>query len=274
MTDDDHLNGPPEPPGPARPKTPQDWRDLLRNEPLPEEHTELPYRQRRRARRRWRSAQRATRSQWIRQERRRTPTGIHIPLIALLLATAVAVAAWLWPAHAHRQAARHAPAAPTSATATATTPSPPTSADTPTATGQPIAPPAAGPADIARDFFTAYTTRLPVADVTHLGAVRRAAPYASQALVDNLARHDDHDFNVLAARQATAARPADVRITAPTNSQRPAPDTPVRVWLQATATINVTGTHDYNYQRSLTLEVSRADVGTAWMVTRVLGIQD
>lgn len=39
-------------------------------------------------------------------------------------------------------------------------------------------------------------------------------------------------------------------------------------------TIDVKGTDPYRYERHLTLEVSRADGASAWMVTRVLGLKD
>ncbi|MEY9839516.1 hypothetical protein [Streptacidiphilus sp. EB103A] len=257
-TTDEPAGGPP--------TSPEDWRELLRRQDPPEEFAELPRRQRRRARKYWRTARRDERAQRIRRQRSQTPTGLHIPLTALVLAAAIAAYTWASPHHSHPA---RAATAPTSTAAPLTAP---------TATAAATATASATPATVLTDrqvasaFMTAYCTRLPLQDGSHNAAVARAAPYASPALVANLDAYDDADFDVLVSRQATAARPTAVTVTEPTTAQRPAPDTAVRVYLQATATIAVTGTHDYTYQRSLTLEISRSDTGNPWTVTRVLGL--
>ncbi|WP_157856106.1 hypothetical protein [Actinacidiphila yeochonensis] len=130
------------------------------------------------------------------------------------------------------------------------------------------------PDQVAKAFVTAYTTRFPLKDQDHDAAVERAAPYASTPLVANLKKHDDKDFNQLVAAQAVSAKPTEVTIGQPSDKQRPAVDTSIRVWRQADITIAVTGTDDYTYTRHLTVEVTRADAASPWMVTRVLGIQE
>ncbi|MEJ8654797.1 hypothetical protein WKI65_43865 [Streptomyces sp. MS1.AVA.3] len=126
----------------------------------------------------------------------------------------------------------------------------------------------------AEAFVRAYTTRRPIRDGSHTASVQRAAPYASAPLVANLERYADRDFDELVAAQAKASRPTKVAIALPSAKQRPAPDTPVRVWRQATVTLQVTGNATYTYTRHLTVEVQRSDVGAPWMVTRVLGIEE
>jgi hypothetical protein len=148
---------------------------------------------------------------------------------------------------------------------------PSSAAPTPSASAPAVAD---NPQAVAKAFVTAYTTRRPLQDGSHTASVERAAPYASTPLVENLNKHDDRDFNQLVAAQATSATPTQVDIGQPSQKQRPAPDTSVRVYLQADVTLDVKGTDPYTYTRHLTLEVARADSASAWMVTRVLGLQE
>jgi hypothetical protein len=247
------------------PSSTAEWRDLLRNDELPEEFAELSRRKRRRAAKHWRSARREEREQHIRDARKKTPTPLAVPAVALLAAVAVAVAALLLPSNdtQDRAKAKASPAAP--AEVSPTTPSSPAASPTVTLTD---------PDQVAKEFVTAYSTRLPLQDGSHAAAVKRAAPYASAPLVDNLKRHSDKDFNRLVAAQATEAKPTKVEITQPTDKQRPAPDTSIRIWRQATVTVAVKGTDPYTYTRHLTVEVARAGLQTPWMVTRVLGIEE
>ncbi|MFK0142549.1 hypothetical protein [Streptomyces murinus] len=248
------------------PRTAAEWREALRREELPPELAELPLRKRRRARKYWRSARAEERAEWIRSERRKTPTPLTVPILALLAAGTVAVTAWLTSGHhSHAPQATH--------TTPPVTQQPVTNEQRRGQTPTPAASPTT-PDDVAKAFLTAYSTRYPRADQTHDAAVDRAAPYASTPLVTNLKKHDDKDFDQLVAAQAVQATPTQVTVTSPGGKQRPSADTPVRVWRQAAITIGVTGTDDYSYTRHLTLEVTRADAASPWMVTRVLGIQE
>ena len=248
------------------PRTPADWRDLLRQEELPEEFGALPRRQRRRARRRWRSARRDEHTRWISEQRRRTPTPLVIPLVALLVA-GVVTAVSLWP-RAQDESTR--PRKPTPAP-TVVSPAPSRTSASPTAE-----PTVAmdDPDQVAKAFATAYCTRRPLQDGTHAGAVERAEPYASGPLVANLKRHEDRDFNELVAAQAIEATPSTVKVALPDAADRPAADSSIRVWRKVTVTVDVQATEPYSYQRVLTLEVSRADTDRPWMVTRVLGVKE
>ncbi|MFE6272238.1 hypothetical protein ACFVQ9_25995 [Streptomyces goshikiensis] len=252
----------------SAPTTAAEWREVLRKEELPDDITELPRRKRRRAAKNWRSARRLEREQAIRAARGKAPVTLAVPVLALLLAGAVVAGSWLWPDHAEK----NTPAAPKPTPSAASAGDPqttaaPTPAETPTAT-------ITDPDKVAERFATAYSTRLLMEDATHAGAVRRAAPYASDALVANLKRHDDRDWNKLVAAQARDAKPSKTVIAKPNEKQRPAPDTDIRIWRQATVTVAVTGTDNYTYTREMTIEVSRADIGTPWMVTRVLGLEE
>ncbi|MFM9452392.1 hypothetical protein [Streptomyces europaeiscabiei] len=255
----------------ARAKVPQtatEWREALRKEELPPELAELPYLRRRRAKKHWRSAIRDERSEWIRQQRRNTPTPLVVPVLALLLAAAVLIGSWLWPDHDDGSGNVQAKPTPT---AQAPQPEDTEPASSPTAGAPDVA---NTPDAIARAFTLAYTLRRPVQDADHTAAVERAAPYASTPLIENLKRHDDRDFNKLVAAQATEAKPTKVRIGQPSDAERPAVDTSIRVYRQADVTLSVTGTDPYTYTRHLTLEIARADAASTWMVTRVLGLEE
>ncbi|MFF8993986.1 hypothetical protein ACF09H_29480 [Streptomyces sp. NPDC014983] len=248
------------------PRTAAEWREALRRDELPPELAELPLYKRRRARRYWRSARAQERAQWIRNERRNTPTPLTIPILALAVAGIVAVAAWLTSDHhSHRPQAAHT----TSPTVQQPTEHEPLPGPTSSSAASPTSPDA-----VAKAFVTAYSTRYPRTDQTHDAAVDRAAPYASLPLVTNLKKYDDKDFDQLVAAQAVEAKPTQVTISPPGSKQRPSADTSVRVWRQADITIAVTGTDDYSYTRHLTLEVTRADAASPWMITRILGIQE
>lgn len=248
--------------------TPEGWRELLRADELPDEIADLPFRKRRRARRAWRSARRDARARWVKEERRKVPTPLSVPIILLVVAGLVAGVSWL-NSHRDRDIVQSKPPATHSAPQSPQDDSPSPSASASSTAGRPGTPDV-----IAKAFVLAYTTRNPLQDGTHSAAVERAAPYASSALVDNLNKHDDIDWNKLVATQATSATPTQVSINTPPAKEKFAPDTAVRVYRDATARIEVKGTDDYTYTRHLTLEVSRADVGQPWMVTRVIGLEE
>ncbi|WP_431983850.1 hypothetical protein [Streptomyces qinglanensis] len=253
----------------SSPRSAQQWRELLRKDQPPEQFTELPLFQRRRARRAWRSARRDARAQWIKSERRKVPTPLSVPIIALLLAGMVAAASWLWPdqgGETVQTKPHNTPSAVPSAdgTTTPTSTSPPShSANRP-----------GTPDGVARAFVLSYCTRNPAQEADHRVAVSRAAPYASEGLLDNLKRHGDRDWNKLVAAQAMTATPTKVTVTAAPAKEDLPPDTAVRVYRQTTSRIQVKGIDDYHYTRHLTLEVSRTDIGRPWQVTRVLGVEE
>ncbi|OEV09331.1 hypothetical protein [Streptomyces nanshensis] len=254
-------------PSPPKPKTPADWRDVLRKEEPPEEYAELPWRKRRRAKRSWRSARRDARARWIAQERRKTPTSLAVPALAIMAAAAVLTASWLWPDEDHtpgKPRPKPTITAPDDATRRPST--------SPTPSASPSA--ASGPESLAKAFAAAYTARRPLQDGSHKASVDRAAPYASEALIANLKGHQDRDFNKLVASQAEQATPTKIVVSGPTGKDRPAADTSIRRWLATTITLDVEATDSYTYTRTLTLEISRSDTSGPWMVTRVLGVEE
>ncbi|MFJ8676786.1 hypothetical protein [Streptomyces sp. NPDC093589] len=266
----DHNSSTPEPTDTSAARTTEQWRELLRNQELPESVAELPLLRRRRARKAWKSARRDARAEWVKRERRNVPTPVTVPIIALLLAGLVAAGSWLSPDEDHNPAPAKPHRTPTAAPAPPAEDTVPAPTPTPSATSKPPVSPDA----VAKAFLTAYSTRSPEKEDNHVAAVDRAAPYASRALVSNLRRHEDRDWNKLVATQALTATPSKVTVSVPSASQQLPPDTSVRTYRQASVRIDVKGTDDYSYTRHLTVEVSRADVGQRWQVTRVLGIQE
>ncbi|MFI9311070.1 hypothetical protein [Streptomyces triculaminicus] len=247
------------------------WRAFLRADELPEELKALPLRQRRRAKKAWRSARRDQRGQWAKKERRRVPDyGPLVPVLAMLIAAVVTVGAWLYPDDRDDSRPKASPSATASPSSTTKTLPPRPVHPRPTPSGTP----ATTPEEVAQAFLSAYCSRRPRQDGTHTGAVERAAPYASQPLTDNLERHGDKDFDRLVAAQALEAKATKVELSQPTSTQRPGPDTPVRVYRQAKVTVEAKGTDTYTYVRVLTVEVQRAETDQAWMVTRLLGVEE
>ncbi|MFI0742477.1 hypothetical protein ACH4PU_31030 [Streptomyces sp. NPDC021100] len=258
-------------PATPSPRTAAEWRQALRTEELPGELAALPRRQRRRARKAWRSAHREQRTEWVKKERRRVPEyGVGLPLLATAIAVAVAVGAWLSPDDTNDHAQKKKPSA---------TASPAPAAEAPPPDPRPVRPtpshsPATTPEAAAQGFLTQYCTRRPPQEGSHTASVERAAPYASKPLVDNLRRHGDKDFDRLVAAQALEAKTTKIELTSPSGSQRPAPDTDLRVYRRAKVTVEVKGTDTYTYTRDLTTEIQRADSGEPWMVTRLLGVEE
>lgn len=197
------------------PQSADEWRELLRQQELPPEISELSRRKRRKARRHWRSAQREERTQLIRRARKNTPTPIVVPILGLIVAAAVAAGALLWPDKPGPDTVTTKPTPTVEAPRAPSSPAPAPSASAPTIDDT--------PQSVAKAFTTAYTNRRPLEDGGHEAAVDRARPYMSTALAYNLAKHDDRDFDRLVAAQATAATPTKVTIGKPTSAQRPAP---------------------------------------------------
>ncbi|MEU5900342.1 hypothetical protein [Streptomyces venezuelae] len=249
---------------PTTPSTAEQWRQILREQP-PEEIRELPRRKRRRARRAWRSARRAERAEIIRRERRQVPTPLYVPVIALLVAAAVGTAALLQ-TDDDKLAKEHA--APDRTVA----PAEPGRLSPPPSTAAPDVPRPTDPEELAKAFMSAYAKRSPAFEETHVQAVQRAAPYASTALVDNLTKHRDKDWDHLIAAQANYATPTRITVSVPRGKDAPGVDTSLRIYRKASARIQVKGTDNYTYTRHLVLEVARHDVGDLWQVTRVFGL--
>ncbi|MGW0121718.1 hypothetical protein [Streptomyces sp. NPDC003327] len=253
-------------------RTPQQFRELLRSQyEYPEDVEDQRGRRRRRTRRASRKDERARTAQWIEQERRREPISSRAALLLVVALLAIGVLGRYGPGWI---TGRDDAASKIAATATAS--ATPSGTDNKPAGSPSITPPtpsATPPADlsdpdtVAAEFVRHYLTRNPPVDEDHTAAVRRAAPWASAALVRNLAGHDDPAFGRLVSRGGVATvstvtvKPADTRLPG---------DTPLRVWRTVTAKVDIVGYTTYS--ETTTLQTELITDGTGWRVNRILGV--
>ncbi|MFE7412715.1 hypothetical protein [Streptomyces laurentii] len=251
------------------PEDPQHFRDLLRARyDYPDDIEDERGRRRRRARRGYRRAERARAAQWIAQERRREPIAARAALAVVVLLLGAGVLARVgpdWLSSRHDQPGRaSAPATPQPTTAD-DKPAPSSAPPSPTASPSPDL---SEPDTVAEQFVRHYLTRNPPADQDHTAAVRRAAPWATEALTGNLTGNDDPAFGRLVAQGGVSTVSAvTVR---PGGDQLPA-DTPLRVWRTVTATVDVVGYTRYTEKTTLHTELTTTGAG-GWKVARVLGV--
>ncbi|MFJ5099250.1 hypothetical protein [Streptomyces sp. NPDC088557] len=255
---------------PDEDRTPQQFRELLRaGYDYPDDIENTPgRRRRRRARRAHRQAERARTTQWIAQERRREPIGARAALLVVAVLLGVGALARFGPAWitGGEPTAARPPAAPGAPAATGPGPD-----GKPPAPGTPTAPaPSADLSDperVAEQFVRHYLTRNPPQDGDHTAAVRRAEPWATAALTENLAGNNDPAFDRLVSRGGVSAVTA-VTVT-PAGRQLPV-DTPLRMWRTVKATVDVVGYTAYT--ETSTLQVELTTTGTGWQVSRLLGV--
>ncbi|MGK5543370.1 hypothetical protein ACSNOH_01295 [Streptomyces sp. URMC 127] len=265
-----------------KPSSAQEWRDLLKARyDYPEEAKEGTRRQRRRARKAYRRRDRERRQEWIREERRKEPVtaGGALLLVVLLLLVGLGVKGWSGSSDTSTGAAASSRPAPSHSALQSTPSAMPSTAP---AASKPSSPPPSPPASLSENstpdvrqaesvvdqWVRQYLTRNPPVDETHEGPVRRAAPWASSALTDNLLHHTDPAWDILVSRGGIATV-TDVKIT-PAGGGLP-PDNPLRVWRTAAAEIKVHGYTDYTETRTLRTEVMLSGDRT-WQITRVLGL--
>ncbi|WP_455409994.1 hypothetical protein [Streptomyces hiroshimensis] len=262
-----------------KPGSAQEWRELLKARyDYPDEAKDGTLRQRRRARKAYRRRDRERRQEWIREERQKEPVtaGGALLLVVLLLLVGLGVKWWTSSSDAGAEAsARPAPShsalqsAPPGMPATAPTlPKPSTPPSPPASLSENSSPDVRQAESVVDQWVRQYLTRNPPVDETHEGPVRRAAPWASSALTDNLLHHTDPAWDVLVSRGGIATV-TDVKIT-PAGGVLP-PDNPLRVWRNAAAEIKVHGYTDYTETRTLRTEVMLSGEGK-WQITRVLGL--
>jgi hypothetical protein len=249
-------------------RSPQEWREILRTGLTPPEATGglLARRRARRAHRR--AARRATR-QWVAEERRREPLrpAGALAVVVLLLALG-AGARWVWPSLAGPEAPAKASASPSAERGGQ---SPGHESRTSSFSPSPKASAAVDRGDsdqVAAEAIRRYLTRNPPVDGDHKAAVKRAAPYLTDTLAENLQQHPDPEFDRLVSRGGVAVvSRAKVR---PAGKDLPG-DTPIRVWRTVAATVKVAGYTRYSETTTLQVEVIEGRRG--WRVSRILGLE-
>jgi len=254
-------------------RTPQEWRELLAGFQYPEEVKKGRRRDRRAAKREHRENVRRQTKEWVREQRRRDPIRPAGALIIVAVILGLGVGArYLWPGllgGGHDAGTR--------VTATAT-PAPGAQDDKPAAdpSTSPATPSPSSsaavdlkdPDHVAEEAVRLYLTRNPPTDGNHTAPVLRAAPYMTEALVENLASQDDPAWNKLVSNGGIATV-RTVKVS-PAASDLPV-DTPIRVWRKATATVDVEGYTKYTETKALQVEMTNSD-GAGWRVSRILGL--
>ncbi|MEV4506050.1 hypothetical protein [Streptomyces klenkii] len=260
-----------------KPGSAQEWRELLKARyDYPDEAKDGTIRQRRRARKAYRRRDRERRQEWIREERQKEPVtaGGALLLVVLLLLVGLGVKWWssgsssAGAQSSSRPAPSHSALQSASPTVAPAAPKPSTPPSPPASLSENSTPDVRQAESVVDQWVRQYLTRNPPVDETHEGPVRRAAPWASSALTDNLLHHTDPAWDILVSRGGIATV-TDVKIT-PAGGDLP-PDNPLRVWRNAAAEIKVHGYTDYTETRTLRTEVMLSGDGK-WQITRVLGL--
>ncbi|MBB5121372.1 hypothetical protein AF335_13530 [Streptomyces eurocidicus] len=254
-----------------QPGTPAEWRELLRNGyEYPEEIEALSKRRvRRRVRKAYRQEQRDEARRQLAEERRREPVtpGGALVVIVGILAIGAAVHHW-WPDHGG------APATVVRAGSGDRTEEEP---GTPSALPSPSAPASPAPvADLstpertAEGWARAYLERNPPVDKKHSASVRRAAPWMTEALTDNLTQFEDKAWGRLVSNGGVS-KVKRVSVAASDDERtRLQADTPSRVWRKVSVDVDVAGYTKYGETTVFQTEIVRS--GGSWRVSKVLGV--
>ncbi|MEV4440673.1 hypothetical protein AB0K09_16930 [Streptomyces sp. NPDC049577] len=254
-------------------RNPAEWRELLKaGYEYPEEIEQAPKRGlRRRARKIYRQDQKAELKRRIAEDRRREPdtAGGAIILLIGLLALGLAANHW-WPDHAGAPSgvvqAGGAPATSTkSSPDRGDGPAPATPSASPSAKAD-----RSTPEKTAEGWARAYLTRNPPVDKDQKVPVRRAAPWMTDALKENLEQFDDKSWYQLVADGGVATVDKVTVGPADDDRVRKQADTPTRVWRKVTVDTTVTGYQKHNDTKVLLTEITLGSDG--WRVGRVLGV--
>ncbi|MFI7142851.1 hypothetical protein ACIBQ5_35670 [Streptomyces massasporeus] len=253
-------------------RTPQEWREILANFQYPEEVKKGRRRERRQAKREHRDNVRRETKDWVREQRRRDPIRPAGALIIVAVILGLGVGArFLWPGLLGDDDTGTRVTTTATPTPGAQDDKPAAEPSTPSATPSSSASAAvdlSDPDKVAEEAVRLYLTRNPPKDGDHTAPVLRAAPYMTEALVENLASQDDPAWNKLVSRGGVATV-RTVKV-GPAAADLPV-DTPIRVWRKATATVDVEGYTDYTETTALQVEMTNAD-GDGWRVSRILGL--
>ncbi|MFF3764642.1 hypothetical protein ACFYYR_11225 [Streptomyces sp. NPDC001922] len=264
----------PKPSTPERPSTPEDWRELLKAQyDYPEDLVEADSgrKARKAARKGWRAADREARRQYVRELRERepaTPGGIIVIVVALLVVGGLASQVFPGVGSDDRTTVSTG-SGPAPSVTEDSGPGDPSNAPSPSASDSP-----AGEVDrqdpdlVAEAYIKAFLTRDPVEDQGHEASVRRAAPWMTTALKDNLIEHPDPDYTKLVILGGVATVKHVTVEKAGTDLPGDIPK--ARVYRAATSRIAVKAEKTTIQTRELHLEMLYRDHG--WVVSRILDL--
>ncbi|GHF44233.1 hypothetical protein GCM10010218_26940 [Streptomyces mashuensis] len=262
-----------------KPQDPAEWRELLRTPyDYPDEIEEVGKRSlRRRARKIYRQDKKVEVKRRLAEERRREPVtaGGAIVVIAGFLLLGAAVQHW-WPEDERppakvvragggpdaqsEKADAKGPGTP--GASAAPSPSPSASVAVPVDLGK--------PETAAEGWAKVYWARNPPVDKSHRAVVKRAAPWMTPALAENLAQFDDPAWNELVSNGGVSTVDHVTVGPADDDRVRSQADTPARVWRRVTVETTVAGYRTYNEKKVLLTEITRG--GAGWRVGRILGV--
>ncbi|MFJ3673668.1 hypothetical protein ACIPSE_45225 [Streptomyces sp. NPDC090106] len=255
-------------------RTPQEWRDILASYQYPDEIGKISRRrgQRREAKREHRHQVREDAKEWVREQRRREPIRPTVALIivAVFLGAGV-VTKYVWPSllGGSTNEGTHVTATATAAPsgydgkpAASPVPTSATPSSSPSTTVD-----LGDPDHVAEEAVRLYLTRNPPQDKDHAASIRRAAPYLTPALTNNLASQEDPSWGKLVSRGGVAT--VRTAKAGPAGDDLPI-DTPLRVWRTVTTKVDIEGYTDYSETHELNLELTTTEDG--WRVSRILGL--
>ncbi|MGW1076036.1 hypothetical protein [Streptomyces sp. NPDC002537] len=252
------------------PKSPLDWRELLKTGyDYPEEMKTDRRGERRRARKQYRQRERDGLKQVLEEERRREPMTAGGAVLVLVVILAIGWASARWFFHEDGQAPESAAAASTPAESGPAEPR-----GTPDTKVSPQSADPSGDADLsspekaAEGFARAYFTMNPPADKTHETVIRRTSPWMTEALTRNLLMYPDRAWNELISNGGISTIAS---VTVKKADQNRPVDTPLRAWRTVTVEAAIDGYKQYRQSYVLQTEMRRSSDNT-WHVARVLGV--
>ncbi|MFD7614103.1 hypothetical protein [Streptomyces sp. NPDC059828] len=258
-----------------RPRSPAEFRELLREvyEP-PEVEEEGKRRHRRRARRQARRDAKQNRKSTVKQvleeERAKepmNPAGAAV-IIVVILVVGFGATKWILGDEKSQDTVSVAPSSTAAgpAAGSSTTPS-----ATPSVSASPSAsvPPVdlSSPEKTAEGWARVYMTRNPPVDKEHESVVERAAPWMTEALARNLAGNEDSLWNNLISNGGVSTV---TTVDVSKADEKLGIDTPLRAWREVTVKTAIEGYKKYDKTYVFQAEMTRDD--DEWRVSRVLGV--
>ncbi|MEU3268822.1 hypothetical protein [Streptomyces bacillaris] len=259
-----------------KPRTPADFRELLREVyEVPEVEEEGKRRQRRRARRQARRTaktdRKTTMKQVLEDERAKepmNPAGAAL-IIVVILVLGFGATKWIT---GDEKGQRSVSTAPSSAAAdpagggtTASSPPSPSVTASPSVSLPPVD--LSSPEKTAEGWARVYMTRNPPVDREHKTVVERAAPWMTDALTRNLAGNEDRWWNNLISNGGVSTV---TTVEIGKADEELGIDTPLRAWREVTVKAVIDGYKTYDKTYVFQAEMTRDD--DEWRVSRVQGV--
>ncbi|MET9365798.1 hypothetical protein ABZX93_33485 [Streptomyces sp. NPDC006632] len=251
------------------PRTPADFRELLREQyEFPEEAKQGKRRQKRQMKKAVKQNRRAVTKQVIEEERAKEPMTAAGAFVVIVVILAIGYGAThQWFAGDDKPSTVASSSRPTASAAGAgpATPSP-LASPSPSPSVSPVAD-LSTPEKTVDGWARVYLTRNPPADGSHQKVVDRSVPWMTDALAKNLAGNADKLWNDLVSNGG---------ISTVTSVETGKPDeglpvdTPLRVWRKVTVKTVVEGYK--KYEETTVLQAELTQDNDKWRVSRVLGL--